>query len=221
VCYEEAEAQQDGRTRLSASLYLTTSVQTTLKLQLQAGLMYPTVLPSNRLAFPRTQIRTPRPASAMVPVRNPSIHPVHVQLVLPPEFEGSGSSASPPSSQEPPSFLLSPQGSQATILEPFAEALLGPILFAPASVGFHKFTFFIKNNLTILDAVHVTGEGGNSELALRPHDAAATPIPAGGEVALHVTAPADLDINEPSPTSVSWTLTNTGDMLVEVLIPSF
>ncbi|KAK3278976.1 hypothetical protein CYMTET_13119 [Cymbomonas tetramitiformis] len=61
-------------------------------------------------------------------------------------------------------FWLRGQGAKEQIVPPHSEAIVGPVHFAPTSLKAHYGVLYVKNNLTLLQALPLFGYGGSGSL---------------------------------------------------------
>jgi len=154
--------QLRGETEVRASLTLHTDI--TLMgptATLKATLAMPHIV-QPRLAFNLTQIHTT--ASQYVRVHNPSDQPLQVQILLP--YGGCSPLWRRWSwgwwwCSESPFYLPSDLAGTTYLLAPHTTRDFGPLYFAPHSLRSDNATLLVRNNLTVVETVVVTGEGGS------------------------------------------------------------
>lgn len=137
----------EGHTSIVASLSIRTDMGSNHQVPVRATLIKPSILPFHSLEFEPTQIGS---ASVQpITVFNPSSHVIYVEIL-------------PLSSDA--SFQLS--SSQLERLEPLEQREIGSVSFLPDKVDSFASTIYIKNNLTILDALPLVGQGAISRLVI-------------------------------------------------------
>lgn len=82
----------------------------------------------------------------MVPVVNPSDHPLQVILY---------------SINPPDEFLLPSDSEQPYFLPPRSSSAIGPIYFLPQYFHQTNMSLYLKNNLTVLEMISIHGQGGS------------------------------------------------------------
>jgi len=160
---------------IRGSLTINADVVMGYTLAVRASLMKPSIVDQDGpIDFQKTQVGSS--VSWWIPIHNPSDHTIHVRLL---PFEEAAKIQeyaellpTVPPSEFSSSFYLPDDVSakEGEIVPPHSKTMLGPVFFAPCSLEPVTTTLYVKNNLTIIDSVVLTGEGGSGYLLFEEGD---------------------------------------------------
>jgi len=140
------QLRQVSANKLNAAITLTTDSQTEYTLNVKANLIRPTLVNENGVDFSLVQVG--QIIHKPVKVHNPSDFPIHIHVLPLLQDEAS------------PFQLVMAHADRIQIIPPHSSKDVALIKFTPTEYYEFTTTLYIKNNLTVLDAVKIRGQGG-------------------------------------------------------------
>jgi len=200
-----------GQTDIEAILSFDTSIVRGASLTVRAFLTKPSIVRESTLTFDLTQVGTS--VSQMLLVHNPSDTSLAVQLVFP-LCEASPSELN---NSCDVGFRLAEEAQAAFYVKPHSDLHIGPIVFEPKQHNTYNTTLYVRNNLTMLHPVRLSGVGGSGRLVFRDGalDFNLTASDLGGGLAL------DDDFAPKQRVAVAKSFTALNDCELPVEVKSF